>query len=184
MIISNISRQLLFASLLTALTSAGAFIRIPFPLAPITLQTLFTLLAGCMLLPRYAFLSQAAYLVLGLAGLPVFANGGGLGYILQPTFGYLLSLPIAAWLISFLNTRTGIRNSLSSMIIINIIASILILALGSCWLYMAVNVWLMKAISFRTVWISGFLIFIPGEILKASIAAFLAKQLKIRLNFK
>ncbi len=184
MIISNISRQLLFASLLTALTAAGSFIRIPFPLTPVTLQTLFTLLAGCMLLPRYAFLSQMVYLILGLAGLPVFANGGGLGYILQPTFGYLLSLPIAAWLISFLNTRTGKQNSLSFMIMINSVAGILILALGSGWLYLAVNVWLMKAISFRTVWISGFLIFIPGEILKAGIAAFLARQIKTRLNFK
>ena len=90
-------RMLTVSALFTALIAVGAFIRIPVPMWPFTLQTLFTTLAGLLLGPRYGTLSCVAYMVLGLAGLPVFTGGGGPQYIFQPTFGCIVDFAVGAW---------------------------------------------------------------------------------------
>jgi biotin transport system substrate-specific component len=82
------------------LTWAGARITVPLPFTPVpgTLQTLSVLLAGALLGARAGAASQAAYLVMGLAGLPVFAlPGSGPAYLLGPTGGYLVGFVAAAW---------------------------------------------------------------------------------------
>jgi len=85
------------------LTAVGAQIEIPIHPVPFTLQTFFVLLAGGLLSKRSAFLSMTLYLILGTAGLPVFSSAGfGVSRLLGPTGGYLLSFPIAAFLISYL----------------------------------------------------------------------------------
>ncbi len=64
---------------------------------PITLQTFAVLLVGLILGPRRAFLAVSLYLVVGIVGIPVFAGGrGGVGVLVGPTVGYLLSFPLAA----------------------------------------------------------------------------------------
>lgn len=94
--------HLALCGLFTALMAVGALIHITLPIGiwqvTISLQIFVAVLAGFFLGPRQGFLSVLAYLVLGLAGLPVFAHGGGLGYLLKPTFGFLLGFPWAAWL--------------------------------------------------------------------------------------
>ncbi|MFQ5769363.1 MAG: biotin transporter BioY, partial [bacterium] len=104
----------ILSSLFAALTAAGAFIKIPLPYVPITLQTFFVLLAGLVLGPKFGALSQIIYLAVGLLGVPIFAHGGGPGYILQPTFGYLLGYPIAAFVIGLLTKRKKISAKLNS----------------------------------------------------------------------
>ncbi len=82
------------------LTWAGARITVPLPFTPVpgTLQTLSVLLAGALLGARTGAASQAAYVMMGLAGLPVFAlPGSGPGYLLGPTGGYLVGFVAAAW---------------------------------------------------------------------------------------
>ena len=79
-------------SLFTALTAVGAFIKIPIPVVPFTLQFLFTILAGLLLGARLGAVSMGAYAFLGLAGLPIFAEGGGFWYVLKPSFGYILEI--------------------------------------------------------------------------------------------
>ena len=70
---------------------------LPFTPVPITLQTLFVVLAGVVLGPRLGGLAAGAYVAAGAAGAPVFANGaGGLAWLLGPTGGYLLAAPLAA----------------------------------------------------------------------------------------
>ena len=83
-------RGMIYASLFGAVTAAGAFLIIPFPLVPITLQTLFLNLAAALLGGRLGALSQVVYILLGIIGLPVFAGGkGGIGVLFGPTGGYL-----------------------------------------------------------------------------------------------
>ena len=66
---------------------------------PITLQTFGVMLAGIVLGPRRGALAVGLYLAVGLAGLPVFAQGaGGLAVIGMPSFGYLIAFPLAAGL--------------------------------------------------------------------------------------
>ncbi len=87
------TKQLVFCSLFTALIAVGAFIKIPVPVVPFTLQYLFTMLAGLILGPRLGTISVTAYMLLGLAGLPIFTEGGGLMYLAKPSCGFLLGLP-------------------------------------------------------------------------------------------
>ena len=84
--------MLVLTALFAALTAIGAFFKIPFALAAISLQFLFTAMAGILLGAGYGALSQGVYVLIGLVGVPIFALGGGFSYVLQPTFGFLLGL--------------------------------------------------------------------------------------------
>lgn len=84
------TRKLVYTALFAALTAVGAFLRIPMGYSSVTLQYLFTAMAGLLLGRKWGALSQAVYVLLGLVGLPIFTMGGGFGYVFQPTFGFLL----------------------------------------------------------------------------------------------
>ncbi|MDE7225370.1 MAG: biotin transporter BioY [Ruminococcus sp.] len=90
-------KNMILISLFAALSAVGAFIKIPMPFCPITLQILFTTLAGVLLGGRDGALSVGIYVLLGLAGVPVFTGGGGISYILHPTFGFLIGFIIGAY---------------------------------------------------------------------------------------
>ncbi|HAZ45968.1 MAG TPA: biotin transporter BioY [Cyanobacteria bacterium UBA11369] len=68
----------------------------------VTYQIGAVLLVGCLGGKNAGAMSQIAYLALGLAWLPVFDQGGGIGYLKQPSFGYLLGFVPGAWLCGFL----------------------------------------------------------------------------------
>lgn len=81
-------------------TVFGAQIAVPVPFTPvpITLQTMFVILAGVVLGPRAGAASMALYVGVGAMGAPVFSNGGaGIGWLLGPTGGYLLTYPASAF---------------------------------------------------------------------------------------
>ncbi len=93
-------RLLVFAALLAAVTAVCALIAIPNPLipsVPFTLQVFAVCLAGMLLPARWAFAAETVYLLLGAAGLPVFAGGAsGGGVLFTVTGGFLWSYPFAA----------------------------------------------------------------------------------------
>lgn len=94
------------ATVFAALTYVGANIFIPLTPVPLTLQTLFVLLAGAVVGGRYGTLGQFMYVGLGSLGLPIFAtHAGGLGILGGPTGGYLLSFLVVPFLISALINR-------------------------------------------------------------------------------
>ena len=141
------------------LTAVGALIRIPLPFTPvpITLQTLFVLLAGVYLGGRDGALSQLAYLGLGAIGLPLFAGSGGL---LGATGGFLLSFPIAALLVGSL-LRPG--DSAWRAIPVLAAANLVIFGLGASWLARTLDVSAAQALSLAVV------PFLPGAALKLAI---------------
>jgi len=118
------------------LTWAAARISVPLPFTPIpgTLQVLAVLLAGAMLGPRAGAASQAAYLMAGLAGLPVFAlPGAGPGYLLGPTGGYLLGFVAAAYVTGEANSRLH-RFGLPGTAIAFLAGDLIIHICGWAWL--------------------------------------------------
>ncbi len=155
---NQIITNLFWVSSFTIITAISAQIEIPMYPVPFTLQTFFVLLTGAFLGYKLGFFSMGFYLMLGLIGLPVFAGGTfGLWKILGPTGGYLLSFPIAAFLVGYLvNRYTGYWWLLLSMAL----GSILIYIFGTAHLYLVYFQDWKKAIQ------AGFLIFTLWDILK------------------
>jgi len=93
-------------------TGLSAKVALPLPGTPIpfTFQPLLVMLSGALLGARLGAASQMLYLSAGALGLPVFAAGGGVLYLLGPTGGYLLAYPLAAFLTGALMGSTLLRN--------------------------------------------------------------------------
>ena len=167
--------------LMAGLTAVGAFIRIPLPYIPFTLQVLFVFLAGALLGARLGALSQLVYLGLGLAGLPVFAGGAaGPGSVLMPTFGYVIGFVFAAYVIGALTQKTPVLHFRSTFL--KILAGLpLIYLFGVVYLYLNLNLITGKSWSFQNALLMGCLIFLPFDVAKAAIAAFITVKVRNRL---
>jgi biotin transport system substrate-specific component len=155
-------------SLLTAL---AAQVTIHLPLVPITGQTFAVLLTGALLGPRLGAATMVFYLLEGLCGLPVFAEWhnawspsviGGVPTILGPTAGYLIAFPFAAWLIGSLAQRGWDRRPLSMA------AAMLI---SSFVFFLCGGLWMAHLFGIRTAWTLGVAPFLPGDAIKALLAA-------------
>jgi biotin transport system substrate-specific component len=121
--------QAFWAFTCAVLVAIGAQIEIPNQPVPFTLQTFFVLSAGAFLGKRTGAFSMILYLTLGAIGLPVFSGGAfGLAKIVGPTGGYLLSFPIAAFVVGYL---TGLRNEYWWMLISMFVGSCIIFSLGT-----------------------------------------------------
>jgi len=96
-------RNLTLASIFTALMIVGAFVRIPFPFLPVTLQAFICAVAGLFLGPRTGAISMAVYALLGLSGLPVFAQGGGISYIFNGSFGFIAGFIAGTYVIGVIS---------------------------------------------------------------------------------
>ncbi|MGA1975566.1 MAG: biotin transporter BioY [Conexivisphaerales archaeon] len=100
------AQRVTYSALFAVLMALGAYLAIPIGEVPFTLQTFFVYLVGLVLDPWAATGSQVLYVLLGTAGLPVFANGGGGPQVLLgPTGGFLLAFPLAALAESILAGR-------------------------------------------------------------------------------
>ena len=81
------------------LLTISSKISIPFYPVPMTLQTLVVFFIAASM-GMIGFYSTFIYVILGVLGLPLFANGGGIGYIFSPTFGFLYGMVISAFMIA------------------------------------------------------------------------------------
>lgn len=165
----NHTRKLVLTALFAVLTCIGGWIKIPMFPVPVTLQTFFVLLSGLFLGAKYGCMSQGLYLTLGLMGLPVFAYGGGPMYILQPTFGYLVGFPIAAFVVGYLFQAmvTGEKNvSWFRFIIYNMIGVLIISLLGVGYMYLNLRILSGQDLGFGKAVMSGFLLFLPADLIK------------------
>lgn len=170
------TRELILCGLFTALTAVGAFIKIPVPVCPFTLQLLFTTLAGLLLGARLGLVAVAVYLVLGLLGVPVFTQGGGPGYILQPTFGYLIGFALGAWLTGKI-ARSVPNPSLKRILAANFAGLAVVYALGMIYVYIINNFYLGTALGIWPLFLYCFVLAVPGDICLCIVAGLMAKRL-------
>jgi len=143
------------------LTGIAANLKIEIGPIPITMQTFAVLLAGALLGSKRGALSQLTYLLLGLAGLPWFARGGGISYIMSPTFGYILGFVLTAYFIGWLCER-GFGRQLKT--------AILAILLGNIVLYIPGLLWLTKFVGVEKILAIGFYPFILGDLVKIFLA--------------
>ncbi len=164
-------RDAFLAVAFSLLTALSAQVTIHLPLIPLTMQTFAVLLAGALLGPRLGALAMLLYLAEGLAGLPVFAEGHsawtpgtlpGVPVIVGLSAGYLFSYPFAAALVGWLATCGWDRRPLT-MLAAMLLGSVVVFALGAGWLVHFVG----PSHAFT----AGVLPFLPGDVLKALLAA-------------
>ncbi len=166
-------KRILLTALFSALIIVGAYIRIPLPPVPITLQTLFVLLAGFLGGSKLALTSTAIYLLLGMVGLPVFTSGGGLGILLGPTGGFLFGLLPAALLAGIAGNlkekSERPKRYLLLCILGGLAATLVVYLVGVPFLKYT------RSLSWQTALKVGMLPFLIGDLLKVAAATHLAK---------
>ena len=165
-------RQMTLISLFAALTAVGAFISIPLYPVPLSLQSLFTLLAAMILGSVMGASSQIIYVLLGVIGLPVFAGfKAGIGILFGPTGGFLFGFIISAYIIGKIVELKKEKN-IFYYFLAGIIGTIIIYIIGITQLSLVTGIGVKKAITV------GMLPFLPGDILKIIAASFIARKLK------
>lgn len=170
-------REMTLCALFTVLTAVGAFIKIPVPVVPFTLQILFTMMAGLLLGGKLGALSVGLYAALGLLGLPVFAEGGGLWYLLKPSFGYILGFVAGSYVTGRMTER---KDSLTfrKVLTANFAGLAVVYAMGMLYYYLISNFVIDAPIGLWPLFLYCFLMVVPGDICLCFLAAGLARRLK------
>ncbi|WP_288585528.1 biotin transporter BioY [uncultured Treponema sp.] len=173
---SNV-RNLVYVALFIVLITIGAKVVIPIPVCPFTLQLLFTTLAGLVLGPVYGGISVLCYIVLGLIGVPVFATGGGFGYVLQPTFGYLAGFAAGAFLTGLIAGKNRGSCSFLRLLAANFAGLLVVYLMGIVYFWLIKTFYIGNPIGFKALILYCFVLAVPGDIVLCVVAAILSKKL-------
>ena len=142
-------------------TALSAQMKIEIGPVPVTMQTLVVLLSGLLFGSRVGASSQLAYLVAGLSGIPWFSRGGGIGYIMSPTFGYLLGFVVAAYAVGKF-AEAGFDKKIAT--------AIFAMLAGTVFIYLFGLLWLSKFVPTSGLLAVGFYPFVAGDMLKIMVA--------------
>jgi biotin transport system substrate-specific component len=157
---------------MAAVTAVAAQINVPLFPVPFTLQVFAVILSGLLLGARYGALAQAIYVLVGTVGVPVFAQfSGGLGVVLGPTGGYLVSYPVAAaiaGLAAGAARSASRRRALWTSFLWGCVGLAVIYAVGATWLSVVTD------LPFAVALAQGVLIFVPFDLIKVGLAALVA----------
>lgn len=165
----NKTAEMTKMALMVAMNCVSAYIIIPLPfsLSPIALQTLIVNLTGYVLNAKQAFMTMLVYLLVGLAGVPVFTGGSaGPGKLFGPTGGYIIGFLVTAVFLAYFR---GEKYSFKRYALLGCVIGIpLIYVFGVVQLKMITGMGWDKAI------MTGALPFIPLDIVKCLAAAVIA----------
>ena len=171
-------RNLVYTALFTALIAVGAYIKIPAPAVPITLQFQFVNLAAILLGKKYGAAAAAAYVALGLAGVPVFAGGGGIGYVLKPTFGYLIGFIAGAYAAgAYIGKNQAEGTHKKKILAASFINLSIVYATGAVYFYFITRYYLDTPIGAGALFLQCFALTAPGDIVLCFVGAGLTDRL-------
>ena len=157
-------------ALFAALIVVGTHIRIPTPLLPLTLQTLFVALSGLVLGKKFGPVSVLVYIAAGLAGLPAFT-----GSVFNPTFGYIIGFVPGAFLAGFIAEKfrpcflTWTLGALAAMAVIYLF--------GIPYYYLMSKYYLGNELGAKALLIYFVLMPMPGDIAKSILAGLITNRL-------
>ena len=172
------TRELTLCALFTALSAIGAFIQVPVPYMDyFTLQFFFVLLSGMLLGGRLGAISVGTYVVLGLFGLPVFAAGGGISYVLRPSFGYLLGFIAASFVTGTLSKLLKAKG-FGGFLAAALSGFVVTYAIGITYKYLILNFYLGEPAPLYIVFLSCFPLDIPGDLVLCFLAALVGMKLR------
>ncbi|MDP4151942.1 MAG: biotin transporter BioY [Bacillota bacterium] len=174
-------KNMALCAMFAALSAVSAFIKIPSPIVPFTMQVFVVVLSGVLLGSRLGAISQALYVAIGLIGLPVFTTGGGLGYVFQPSFGYLFGFICGSFVAGFITERIK-KPSFLGYFLALIITIIAVYIPGVIHLYIIKNLYLGTSMSIgKTLWY-GAALFIPEDLITGIIAILIALRIRPVIN--
>lgn len=176
------TKQLILCALFTTLIIVGTFIKIPIPVLPFTLQFLFTMMAGLLLGGEMGAYSVCIYILLGLIGLPIFTEGGGLGYIFKPSFGYIIGFCIASYVTGKIANKVS-NPTYKRILIANFIGLAIVYSLGMLYYYIICNFVINTPIGVWPLFLYCFILAVPGDILLCILSAILYKRLIPAIKF-
>jgi biotin transport system substrate-specific component len=180
--------ELTLASMFIVLLAVGANITtiVPFLVVggvPITLQTFFAILAGLVLGSRLGAVATSAYAFIGLVGIPVFAQfGAGLGHLFKPTFGFILSYILVAYIVGKMVEK---KKTVSSFVTAALVGMIINYLIGTNWMYFAYKIWAEapEGFTYSLAWL-WMLAPLPKDIILAVFAGIMAYRLRVTILSK
>lgn len=173
---SEKTKNMVLCAMFVALIAVGAFIKIPIPVVPFTLQYLFTMLAGLLLGGKRGCLAVCIYIVLGLVGLPVFAQGGGIGYIFQPSFGYIIGFAVGAYVTGMIANKKH-KPGYKRLLAANFTGLGIVYLFGMVYYYLISKFYLGTPIGLWPLFLYCFILAVPGDILLCIVGAILGNRL-------
>ncbi|MDQ0148212.1 biotin transporter BioY [Eubacterium multiforme] len=175
------TRDLTLIAMFAALTAIGAFIRIPIPIVPFTLQYFFCALGAIILGSKKGALAQVLYVGIGLIGIPVFTQGGGPQYILKPTFGYLIGFIVGAFIIGKITEKIKELNIFK--IFIACISGLAVIYLfGIIHMLIIYNFYLGEGMSLWTAVSVGIIACLPSDLLLSFIISIVSVRVVPQLR--
>ena len=174
-------RDMTMCAMFTVLIAVGAFIRVPVPVVPFTLQFLFTMMAGLLLGGDLGGMSVLLYAVLGLAGLPIFTEGGGIWYLAKPSFGYIIGFIIAAYVTGRMTEHME-KFQMKRVLAANFTGLLIVYGVGMAYYYFICNFVIDTPIGLWPLFFYCFVLAVPGDICLCILAAFLYKRVRPALH--
>ncbi|PIH04048.1 biotin transporter BioY [Clostridium combesii] len=164
-------------ALFTALVAISAYIQIPVPFMDyFTLQFFFVLLAGMILGKKQGAISVGLYVLIGLLGVPVFAAGGGIGYIFKPSFGYLLGFIVTSYAVGYTIKKIN-EKRFGAYLISAFVGFIITYVIGLTYKFLILNLYLKTPTNFIIIFLSCFPLDMPGDIFLCIMSALFANKI-------
>jgi len=177
-------REMVLAAFFAALMTVGAYISKVWPpdVVPFSLLPLLCMLAGVILGPKLGALSMTVYLLVGLTGIPVFASPpyGGFTYIFKPTFGFLVSFVVGAY-VAGLVVHKKENPGWVTFLVAMLTSTVAMYAVGLPWMYLMFNFYVGQAMTFMQV-LMMMSLYIVLDFVKAVIAAVVGKAMFERVS--
>ena len=167
------AKKLCASALFCSLIILGAYIKIPLAV-PITLQLLFTNTAAITLKKKWGYIPSLLYLLLGLAGLPVFSVGGGIASIISPTFGFNIGFVIGAAVAG----RVADKGTDRSLVLASVLDLLCVYLCGAVYYYFIETLYFGESLGTYYVISVCVLPFLIPDAVKIALSITLAKKLK------
>lgn len=171
-----------YTALFLALMILSSYIQITFPTPVysmhITMQLFVSIVCGFCLPLRYGLLCMGVYVLMGLMGIPVFASGGGIQYILYPTFGFILGFVACTGSCAILRQRKR-PNSMKEYFFIGAFGLAIYYILGNVYYYFSFPFFLNTHIPLWLSLLNAFFVSIIPDLLIMVAACRTAKSLQI-----
>lgn len=171
------TRELVLAALFAALIAVGAFIQIPIPFLSFSLQTLFLALACILLTRKWALASVLVYIAVGLMGFPIFSRGGGIGYVLQPSFGFLIGFVLWAFITTTIIRRLK-KKSVWHLFLAELAGVVAMYAVALPYYAMIMAFYENEPMATATLFTYCFATTFPGDCLKSLLAAWMGRRIR------